>query len=187
MHAFQSPPALLGPAAAAAGSLPTAVLGPWGPTTFDLLIKGRRSRSGQSLRGMRDIGIRNGVIEVQPDIPGDGAQGTECERTAGDPGAHRFARAYLSIRFRDRHSGRRAGAFPGHDDRRVGRRRGREQLCRLSALHRRLDAHAPLCVCAHCQHGPGGISRRRALQHRLRPNRACRADGGGKPGHRAWH
>jgi len=59
-------------AAAAAGSLPAAVRAAMSPNDkFDLLIKGGDVLDpSQRLRGMRDIGIRNGVIEaVQADIP----------------------------------------------------------------------------------------------------------------------
>ncbi|HEY3180206.1 MAG TPA: amidohydrolase/deacetylase family metallohydrolase [Casimicrobiaceae bacterium] len=63
-------------AAAAAGSLPAAVRAAMGSNDkFDLLIKGGDVLDpSQRLRGVRDIGIRNGVIEaVQADIPVDRA------------------------------------------------------------------------------------------------------------------
>ncbi len=63
-------------AAAAAGSLPAAVRAAMSPNDkFDLLIKGGDVLDpSQRLRGMRDIGIRNGVIEaVQADIPAERA------------------------------------------------------------------------------------------------------------------
>jgi dihydroorotase len=59
-------------AAATAQSLPSAVRAAMGPDDkFDLLIKGGDVLDpSQRLRGVRDIGIRNGVIElVQADIP----------------------------------------------------------------------------------------------------------------------
>jgi len=59
-------------AAAAASSLPLAVRAAMGPDDkFDLLIKGGDVLDpSQKLRGVRDIGIRNGVIEaVEADIP----------------------------------------------------------------------------------------------------------------------
>src|SRR6266496_2695642 len=59
-------------AATAAGSLPAAVRAAMSPNDkFDLLIKGGDVLDpSQRLRGVRDIGIRNGVIEaVQADIP----------------------------------------------------------------------------------------------------------------------
>jgi dihydroorotase len=63
-------------AATAAGTLPLAARAAMGPNDkFDLLIKGGDVLDpSQSLRGMRDIGIRNGVIEaVQADIPAERA------------------------------------------------------------------------------------------------------------------
>jgi dihydroorotase len=63
-------------ATAATGSLPVAARAAMGPDDkFDLLIKGGEVLDpSQGLRGMRDIGIRNGVIEVvQADIPADRA------------------------------------------------------------------------------------------------------------------
>ena len=63
-------------AAAAAGSLPAAVRAAMSPNDkFDLLIKGGDVLDpSQRLRGIRDIGIRNGVIEaVQADIPAERA------------------------------------------------------------------------------------------------------------------
>ncbi|HEX5864406.1 MAG TPA: amidohydrolase/deacetylase family metallohydrolase [Casimicrobiaceae bacterium] len=63
-------------AAAAAGSLPAVAQGAMGPNDkFDLLIKGGDVLDpSQRFRGVRDIGIRNGVIEaVQPDIPAERA------------------------------------------------------------------------------------------------------------------
>src|SRR6266550_3776418 len=63
-------------AAAAAGSLPAAVRAAMSPNDkFDLLIKGGDVLDpSQRLRGVRDIGIRNGVIEVvQADIPAERA------------------------------------------------------------------------------------------------------------------
>jgi dihydroorotase len=59
-------------AVAATQSLPSAVRAAMGPDDkFDLLIKGGEVLDpSQRLRGLRDIGIRNGVIEVvQADIP----------------------------------------------------------------------------------------------------------------------
>ncbi len=63
-------------AAAATQTLPTAVRAAMAPTDkFDLLIKGGDVIDpSQKLRGVRDIGIRNGVIElVQADIPAERA------------------------------------------------------------------------------------------------------------------
>ena len=63
-------------AAAAAGSLPAAVRAAMSPNDkFDLLIKGGDVLDpSQRLRGIRDIGIRDGVIEaVQADIPAERA------------------------------------------------------------------------------------------------------------------
>src|SRR6516164_6398463 len=63
-------------ATTAAGSLPVAVRAAMGPNDkFDLLIKGGEVLDpSQNLRGVRDIGIRNGVVEaVQADIPEDRA------------------------------------------------------------------------------------------------------------------
>jgi dihydroorotase len=63
-------------AAAAIGTLPSFVHGAVGPNDkFDLLIKGGEVLDpSQRLRGVRDIGIRNGVIEaVQADIPAERA------------------------------------------------------------------------------------------------------------------
>jgi len=63
-------------ATATTGSLPVAVRAAMGPNDkFDLLIKGGEVLDpSQNLRGMRDIGIRNGVVEaVQPDIPAERA------------------------------------------------------------------------------------------------------------------
>ena len=63
-------------AAAAAGSLPAAVRAAMSPNDkFDLLIKGGDVLDpSQRLRGVRDIGIRNGIIEaVQADIPAERA------------------------------------------------------------------------------------------------------------------
>jgi len=53
-------------AAAAAGSLPAAVRAAMSPNDkFDLLIKGGDVVDpSQRLRGVRDIGIRNGVVEA---------------------------------------------------------------------------------------------------------------------------
>ena len=64
-------------ATAAALSLPAAVHAAMGPNDkFDLLIKGGDVLDpSQKLRGVRDIGIRNGIIEaVQADIPADRAE-----------------------------------------------------------------------------------------------------------------
>ena len=63
-------------AAAATQSLSSAVRAAMGPNDkFDLLIKGGDVLDpSQSLRGVRDIGIRNGVIEaVEADIPAERA------------------------------------------------------------------------------------------------------------------
>ncbi len=63
-------------AATAAGTLPLVARAAMGPNdNFDLLIKGGEVLDpSQKLRGMRDIGIRNGVIEaVQADIPAERA------------------------------------------------------------------------------------------------------------------
>src|ERR1700688_2936170 len=63
-------------AAAAAGTLPVAARAAMGPNDkFDLLIKGGDVLDpSQRLRAVRDIGIRNGVIEaVQADIPAERA------------------------------------------------------------------------------------------------------------------
>ncbi len=63
-------------AATAAGTLPLVARAAMGPNDkFDLLIKGGEVLDpSQKLRGMRDIGIRNGVIEaVQADIPAERA------------------------------------------------------------------------------------------------------------------
>ncbi len=63
-------------AATAAETLPWAARAAMGPNDkFDLLIKGGEVLDpSQKLRGMRDIGIRNGVIEaVQADIPAERA------------------------------------------------------------------------------------------------------------------
>jgi dihydroorotase len=63
-------------AATIAGTLPWAARAAMGPNDkFDLLIKGGDVLDpSQNLRGMRDIGIRNGVIEaVQADIPAERA------------------------------------------------------------------------------------------------------------------
>ena len=63
-------------AATAAGTLPWAARAAMGPNDkFDLLIKGGDVLDpSQRLRGVRDIGIRNGVIEaVQADIPAERA------------------------------------------------------------------------------------------------------------------
>jgi len=63
-------------AAAAAASLPAAIHAAMGPNDkFDLVIKGGEIVDpSQNLRGVRDIGIRNGVIEVvQADIPAERA------------------------------------------------------------------------------------------------------------------
>jgi len=63
-------------AAAAAGTLPLGTRAAMGPNDkFDLLIKGGEILDpSQKLRAMRDIGIRNGVIEaVEADIPADRA------------------------------------------------------------------------------------------------------------------
>ncbi len=63
-------------AAAASGTLSTFVQAAMGPNDkFDLLIKGGDVLDpSQKLRGVRDIGIRNGVIEaVQADIPAERA------------------------------------------------------------------------------------------------------------------
>ena len=63
-------------AATAAGTLPWAARAAMGPNDkFDLLIKGGDVLDpSQGLRGVRDIGIRNGVIEaVQADIPAERA------------------------------------------------------------------------------------------------------------------
>src|SRR5205085_10499442 len=63
-------------AATVAGTLPLLARAAMSPTDkFDLLIKGGEVLDpSQRLRGMRDIGIRNGVIEsVQADIPAERA------------------------------------------------------------------------------------------------------------------
>ena len=63
-------------ALSAAGALPLVARAAMGPNDkFDLLIKGGEVLDpSQNLRGRRDIGIRNGVIEsVQADIPEDRA------------------------------------------------------------------------------------------------------------------
>ena len=63
-------------AVAATQSLPSAVYAAIGPNDkFDLLIKGGDVLDpSQKLRGVRDIGIRNGMIEVvQADIPAERA------------------------------------------------------------------------------------------------------------------
>jgi dihydroorotase len=63
-------------AAAAMGTVPSFVHAAMGPNDkFDLLIKGGDVLDpSQRLRGVRDIGIRNGVIEaVQVDIPAERA------------------------------------------------------------------------------------------------------------------
>src|SRR5438876_8001717 len=63
-------------ALSAAGALPLVARAAMGPNDkFDLLIKGGEVLDpSQKLRGMRDIGIRNGVIEaVQADIPAERA------------------------------------------------------------------------------------------------------------------
>src|SRR2546427_1623383 len=63
-------------AATAAGTLPRVARAAMGPNDkFDLLIKGGEVLDpSQGLRGVRDIGIRNGVIEaVQADIPAERA------------------------------------------------------------------------------------------------------------------
>ena len=63
-------------AATVAGTLPLLARAAMGPNDkFDLLIKGGEVLDpSQKLRGMRDIGIRNGVIEaVQADIPAERA------------------------------------------------------------------------------------------------------------------
>jgi len=63
-------------AATAAGTLPLVARAAMGPNDkFDLLIKGGEVLDpSQGLRGVRDIGIRNGVIEaVQADIPAERA------------------------------------------------------------------------------------------------------------------
>ena len=62
--------------ATAAGALSAGVRAAMGPDDkFDLLIKGGEVLDpSQNLRGMRDIGIRNGVVEaVQADIPAERA------------------------------------------------------------------------------------------------------------------
>jgi len=67
---------VLGVGAVAAGSLVSAVHAAMGPNDkFDLLIKGGDVLDpSQRLRGIRDIGIRHGVIEaVQADVPADQA------------------------------------------------------------------------------------------------------------------
>jgi len=64
-------------AAATAGALPVIARAAMGPNDkFDLLIKGGEVLDpSQKLRAVRDIGIRNGVIEaVQADIPSERAQ-----------------------------------------------------------------------------------------------------------------
>jgi dihydroorotase len=77
MHApFDRRRFLIALGAAAAATLPGAVRAAMGPNDkFDLLIKGGEVLDpSQNLRGMRDIGIRNGVIEaVQADIPAERA------------------------------------------------------------------------------------------------------------------
>ncbi|MGZ5584379.1 MAG: amidohydrolase family protein, partial [Usitatibacter sp.] len=63
-------------ASAAAASLPRAVRAAMGPNDkFDLVIKGGEALDpSRGLRGMRDVGIRNGVIEaVEPAIPAERA------------------------------------------------------------------------------------------------------------------
>ena len=63
-------------AAAATVSMPSAVRAAMGPSDkFDLLIKGGDVLDpSQRLRGVRDIGIRNGIVEaVQPTIPAERA------------------------------------------------------------------------------------------------------------------
>ena len=63
-------------AAAATASLPAAIHAAMGPNDkFDLVIKGGEVVDpSQNLRGIRDIGIRNGVIEaVQAEIPAERA------------------------------------------------------------------------------------------------------------------
>ena len=94
-----------------AGGSAFAAMGP--NDKFDLVIKGGDVLDpSQSLRGRRDIGIRYGVVEaVEADIPAERAlRVIDAARQAGDARPRRPARPRLSLRLRDRHSGRRADA-----------------------------------------------------------------------------
>jgi hypothetical protein len=65
-----------------------------------------------------------------------------------------------------------------HYDLRFGRRRGRQQFRGVPPLHRGENAHAPLRLRAHREHGPCAVSGCRALQYRLRAGRHGREGGG---------
>ena len=178
-------------ASAFASTLPAAVRAAMGPNDkFDLLIRGGEVLDpSQKLRAMRDIGIRNGMIEAveaehsrRARAARDRRQGqARGPRPGGPPCPH------LSLRLGHRHTRRRAGALPGDDHGGVRGRCRREQLRRLPALHRGLHAHPPLRLRAHRQHRPGGFPHRRALQHRLRTHRGCRPHARGERRHRDRH
>ena len=138
-------------AAFAAGSIGSAARAAMGPDDkFDLVIKGGEVLDpSQGLRGKRDIGMRFGKIEaLEADIPAARAMRVHERRgTHGGAGPHRPALARLPQRHR--HSGRRAGAVPGHHHHGLRGRRGREHLRRLPALHDGAVAHAastPSCT-----------------------------------------
>ncbi len=63
------------------------------------------------------------------------AESADRDRSAGDAGTDRPARAYIPVWLGDRHSGRRAGAVPGNDDRSVGRRCRSQQHRGVPPLH----------------------------------------------------
>ena len=106
--------------------------------------------------------------------PRAGGPRPRCRRQAGDAGADRPALPHLSLRLGHRHPGRRADRASVHHHRGLGRRRRRQQLRRLSALHRPGVTHAPVRLRAHRRRRAGGLSGSRALQHRLRPARGRR-------------
>ena len=91
-----------------------------------------------------------------------------CRRQAGDAGADRPALPHLPLRVGHRHPGRRAGRASVHHHRGLGRRRRRQQLRRLPALHRPGVTHAAVRVRAHRRRRARGLSGSRAFQHRLR-------------------
>jgi len=83
---------------------------------FDLLVRNANVLDpSQNLKRTRDIGIRSGQIEsIAASIPPERAERVlDARGTPGDARADRPARAHLSVRLGDRHSGRRAGAVPG--------------------------------------------------------------------------
>ena len=134
------------------GSVARAAMG--ADDKFDLVIKGGEVLDpSQRLRGMRDIGMRYGMIEaLEADIPA--ARADRVMNAAG----RLVAPGLIDLHCARLPYGSAIGIpadelVPFREPRpRVRRRRGREQLRRLPSLHRRRIAHATLRLRAHRQH-----------------------------------